>query len=233
MSHHPEAIRITAATAADIDFVIEGIIAAEKSGSNKLPYTGLFGLNETETAGLISDIMDEEIEGQEWYLPHFSILRVNNTPAACLSAWTEAENGVSSGQLKAQAMAWFLAEKWSAAAERLELLKQLQLPRLQGAVQLECIYTHPSFRGQGLAGKLIESVLGNQPEGKTAEIQLLSSNEKALHSYTKCGFLKRAEVRSQDPGILNLLPDDTRVSLVKTIRHGNTGNQEQTQSDIQ
>lgn len=233
MSQTPLEIHIATATAADIDFVISGIIAAEKSGSELLPYTGLFGLDESATARLISDIMEEEIEGQEWYLPHFSILYVNNSPAACLSAWTEGETGLSSGQLKAQAMAWFLGEKWMAAGAQLELLKQLQLPRLQGALQLECIYTHPAFRGQGLAGRLIEFVLDRQPEGQVAEIQLLSSNEKALHSYTKCGFLKRTEVRCQDPAILNLLPDDTRVSLVKTIRHGNTGNQEQTQSDIQ
>ena len=38
------------AVEADIEFIVEGIIEAEKSGSDKLPYTTLFDLSEEDTA---------------------------------------------------------------------------------------------------------------------------------------------------------------------------------------
>lgn len=214
-------ISVRTAGPQDLVFIVEGIIQAEKSGGDILPYTALFDISEAETRQLISDIMDEEISGQEWHLPHFRILFRDGEPAACLSAWIEGAEGSPSGLLKAQAMAWFLGGKWQAASDRLEQLKNIQLPRLTGALQLECIYTAPGFRGQGLAGILIEHTIrefrSSHPEMLQVEIQLLSSNDAALRSYTKCGFLKRTSITSPEPEILTLLPDNTRVSLVKDI----------------
>jgi GNAT superfamily N-acetyltransferase len=203
----------------DIDFITEGIIHAELSGGKILPYSAIFGLTETETKLLIEAVIEEEIEGQEWYLPNFHILEVNKQSACCLSNWIEANNGTGSGLLKAQAMAWILREKWTEASKKLACLKGTQLPRIQQALQLECIYTKKEFRGHGLASKLIEhsiyewAATPNKP--KMAEIQLLANNEAALRSYTKCGFLLRAEATSTDPEILNLLAHHTRVSLTK------------------
>ena len=48
----------------DIEFITEGIIHAEMSGSSILPYQTLFELSLEETRTLIQDVMDEEIEGQ-------------------------------------------------------------------------------------------------------------------------------------------------------------------------
>ena len=203
----------------DIDFITEAIIHAEMSGSTILPYTAIFGLSELETKSLIKSVMDEEIEDQEWYLPNFHILEVNKQAACCLSAWIEGRNGIGSGLLKAQAMAWIMGEKWTEASGKLTCLKSTQLPRIQQSLQLECIYTKKEFRGQGLASKLLEyciEVSATSPnKPKMAEIQLLANNESALRSYTKCGFLFRAEATSTDPEILNLLAHHTRVSLTK------------------
>lgn len=203
----------------DIDFITEGIIHAEMSGGAILPYTAIFGLSVLETKTLIKAVMEEEIEGQEWHLPNFTILELNGEPASCLSSWVEGITGPGSGMLKAQAMAWILGEKWTGASQKLACLKSAQLPRIQQALQLECIYTKKEFRGQRLASNLIENCMNvsatssNKP--KMAEIQLLSNNEVAMRSYTKCGFLFRAEATSPDPEILNLLAHHTRVSLTK------------------
>jgi GNAT superfamily N-acetyltransferase len=214
-------ISIRKANLSDMDFIVEGIIRAEMSGSTVLPYTSLFDLNEDETKSLIHTVMDEEIEGQEWYLPNFTILEVDGINATCLSSWIEGETNIGSGVLKAQAMAWYLQDKWTQASQKLDWLKTMQLPRIERALQLECIYTQKQYRGMGLAALLIEYCIAeavsavNPP--KTAEIQLLGNNESALRSYTKCGFLLREEVSSPHPEILNLLADQTRISLTKTL----------------
>ncbi len=209
------------ATEYDTDFICEGIIYAEMSGGSILPYTALFGISKEETIALIHAVLEEEIEGQEWFLPGFTILESNGIPVSCLSSWTEGKNGLGSGVLKAQAMAWILRDKWTKAAPRLECLKSAQLPRLQGALQLECIYTKTEFRGQGLASKLISFCIQQASESpappKTAEIQLLGNNQAALRSYTKCGFLLREEAISEQPEILTLLAHNTRVSLIKPL----------------
>ncbi|MBM3400092.1 MAG: GNAT family N-acetyltransferase [Bacteroidetes bacterium] len=206
---------------ADIDFITDGIIQAELSGGTVLPYTALFNISREETISLIHAIMEEDIEGQEWFLPGFTILEVNGQPAACLNNWIEGNAGMGSGLLKAQAMSWILKEKWKQAAQKLEWLKTLQLPRIQTAMQLECIYTKSEFRGLGLASKLIEHCIKETSTSpappKTAEIQLLGNNESALHSYTKCGFLLREQITSARPEILTLLAHNTRVSLVKPL----------------
>lgn len=205
----------------DMNFIAEGIIQAEMSGGNILPYTALFGIAKEETAALIHAVMDEEIEGQEWYLQNFTILEADGIPAACLSAWIEGETGTGSGLLKAQAMAWLLGEKWTQAGSKLEVLKSMQLPRVQLALQLECIYTKTEFRGLGMASKLIEhcikGALTANKKPAEAEIQLLGNNGSALRSYTKCGFLLREQVTSAHPEILTLLADRTRVSLTKQL----------------
>lgn len=191
------------------------------SGSSILPYQTLFELSLEETRTLIQDVMDEEIEGQEWHLPHFSILELDGKTASCLSSWVEGDNSMGSGLLKAQAMAWVLGDKWIKAAAKLEWLKSTQLPRIQHALQLECIYTKTEFRGLGLASKLIEQLVqeaatsSNKPH--MAEIQLLGNNEAALRSYTKCGFLLRTQTTSTLPEILTLLAHHTRVSLTRNL----------------
>lgn len=212
------------AVQSDLEFVVDGIIEAEKSGSDKLPYTTIFGLTEQETRKLIIDIVDEEIEGQEWCLQHFLIAEADGISAACLSTWIEGATGLGSGQLKAQAMAYFLDSKWQNANANLSLLAQMQLLRLTGYAQLECIYTHKAFRGQGLAGKLIAFAIDTYQNSNIEcggfEIQLLGNNTAAMGSYTKCGFLKRQESTCSDNRILDLLADSTRVSLVLQEKHG-------------
>lgn len=210
------------ATLADCDFIVDGIIESEKSGSNKLPYSSIFGISEQETRALITQIFEEEIEGQEWCLEHFWIAEADGQPAGCLSAWIE---GVpASGQLKAQAMAYFLDNRWQQASDYLRLLSEMQLSRLGSYAQLECIYTHKAFRGYGIAGKLIAFVMEQIKNSGTPfqgfEIQLLGNNAAALRSYTKCGFLKRQESTCTDNRILDLLADGTRISMVLQNNNG-------------
>lgn len=211
-------VQIRKATETDIEFIIEGIIAAEKSGTDILSYAQIFQLDEIEIKRIIRNIIEEEISGQEWHLPHFHILEEGNIPAACLSSWLEGKDGISS-IIKAQAMAYFLGNIWKESALRLHLVSGIQIPRRPEYIQLECIYTAENYRGKGHAKTLIKHVLTEMKnsfkELKGFEIQLMANNISALHSYTQCGFVLAEEKETSDASILSLLPYHKRISLIK------------------
>ena len=209
------------AVAADLSFIIEGIVSSEKSGTETLAYCKIFDISESEFTTLLTHILEEEIEGQEWFIPSFCIAELDGFPVACLSAWVEGRAGSPSGILKAQAMSYFLGDRWVSAQANLHEVASIQILRITGALQLENIYTASIHRGKGIAGKLIEYAikhnLETMPEIPLAEIQLMGNNENALQSYTKCGFLKHAVSAISNDNILHLLPGNFRVSLTRTL----------------
>src|SRR5688572_18410769 len=77
----------------DINFIIEAILESERSGTDVLSWSRILSISETETAELVRNILEEEIEGQEWHLPSFYIAESDGRPAAALSAWIESANG--------------------------------------------------------------------------------------------------------------------------------------------
>lgn len=209
------------ATVSDLPFIVEGIVEAEKSGTPHQFYELTFGLNEDETKQLILSIFEEEIEQQEWCLSNFYVATENGHLAACLSTWIEKSGMESSGILKAQALSYFLGDKLKQATDKLHITAEVQIDRTPNAIQLECIYTAPSYRGHGIAASLIQYTINTIKAADQsialAEIQLMAENDAALRSYTKCGFFKGIERRSQHPEILNLLPGTTRVVLSANI----------------
>lgn len=218
-------MNIETATEADIDFLIECITESEKSGTDIMSWQRILDIPESAVRKLIRDVLLEEIEGQEWHIPHFRIVRQKGQYVAGLSIWSEAMNGISSGILKSQAISWFLPEEWRNAAPKLEIVRKVQIPRLPGVLQLENIYTRPEFRGQGLASKLILASIRDEmlrdDAAELAEIQLMSENEGAMRTYIKCGFIKRLQSAETDDAVLTLLPGKTRTSLIRNLTHGN------------
>lgn len=217
-------MHIRQAINSDIEFIIEGIIASEKSGTSLLAYCNIFEIKETEFAQILRNILLEEIEEQEWFIPNFFIGEIDGIAVSCLSSWIEDAKGLSSSMKKAQALAYFLGDKWAMANVKTSLTNKVQIPRLKNAIQLENIYTSADFRGRGLAPMLIQFAidtnLKNSVGVNTAEIQLMSNNTAALFSYTKCGFLRRTETQVYDQEILNLLPGNGKVSLTKSVSNG-------------
>lgn len=214
-------MEIRQATISDVPFVLDAIIESEKSGTEILSWACILGATEDQVRSYIHDILIEEIEGQEWYIPNFRIVVLDGEPVAALSCWIEGETGLASSTLKAQAMAYMAADLWSAASKNLQLVASVQIARTKGALQLEHIYTVPSKRGQGFASLLIQHCIdasrqdNNSPH--LAEIQLMGENEPALRSYTKCGFLKTTTGPISEIEAINLLPGRYRVSLTRKI----------------
>ena len=216
------AISIRSATATDAAFLVECILGAEKSGTDRLSYSTIFQMSETRVREALLQILDEDIAGQELCVSGFRIAEVDGTPAAAICAWIEGNGGKSSSLLKANLLLHFFGrDSMSAAEANLKLMEELALPRERGALQLESVYVLPSFRGRRLAGQLIEHHLDSarqaRPAVSFAQIILAGTNADALASYRRAGFEIIRQRTSNDPRILTLLPAATKLLLQRPL----------------
>lgn len=215
-------IEIKKGTLADKDFIIKSIIEAEKSGSDMISYCAIFKITKEKLYELLSNFLDEEMEGQEICASHFLIAFCDGEPAAAISAWIENAEGMKSAMLKSNLLMYYLdREIIEAAVPAINLMNQINILRTDGALQIECVYTAEKFRGMGLASRLIEEHISINkslhPELKMVDIILLGNNEAAQKAYAKSGFKIVAERKCSDPEILKLLPCDTKVLMQKTL----------------
>lgn len=212
-THH-----VRQATEADLPFLVEAAIVAELSGTDILSYSTLYGLSLDETKVLLSEMIKEDIPGQELALCQFSILDLDGRPAACISTWIEGEHG-ESGQLKSTLLGFYIPiEKLNKAAVHKTLLHDLRIERMSGALQVECVYVAPEFRGKGLLKPLLEQIIQDTtiPSGK---VQLIvdGSNEKAIRAYEKIGFKGDKSVKSNHALSAGILPSPSRCSMILDI----------------
>jgi ribosomal protein S18 acetylase RimI-like enzyme len=206
------------ATTKEIDFIIETIIESEKSGTDKFSYSTLLGLTEQEVTDIVKEIMEEKIEGQKFCLEQFIIALVDGIPAGACSSWIEGASGSSSGYLQGQILlAFFPRENVVDAHDNFEIAKDLSIEREQNALQIESVYVKDSFRGLGLAGKVIlehiQNAVKENPKLEKAQIIVAKTNDSAVKSYAKSGFEVAFEKHSDNNRILEFLPADTLVIM--------------------
>ncbi len=211
-------MKIRPATHSDLPFILESIVESEKSGDAIFPYSTAFNLNIPEFSQIIMNIFDEEIPEQAWHLEHWHILEDSEGhTAAALSAWIESQNGQKSDFLKAQILKYFLPKEWELAQEKLNILSSVSIPRKNGYVQLEHLYTHPDFRGKGYMKSLIQHVMNAYPDC-SYEIQVLKSNVNAVSLYEYMGFSVNDTQCNDDLQRLSLLSGNCKLQLLKN--HG-------------
>jgi GNAT superfamily N-acetyltransferase len=217
-----ENVTIRQASAEDCNFIVEAIIAAEKSDSSLLSYARIFGLDEPAVTDLLKQALEEEIEGQEICIAHFLIAEMNHKPAAACASWIEAEQGVASGQIKANLFFHLLGKAaWERAANRLKAVAETNLERTPGAVQLEAVYTRREFRGNGLISKLIGEHLrlhtARTARPKQAQVILLKTNTVAASVYRKMGFEQVAERTGTSMLLRDILPSPVKIMMEKQL----------------
>lgn len=203
---------IRKAIKSDFDFIAEAIIESEKSGSDIFPYGVLFDVSEREFTRLLQQIFEEEIEGQPWDYNSWYILEDDSQNiAAGLCCWVEGSGGMSSDLLKTQSLGFVLGEKWHNNSDKLEVVSRVNIPRKNGILQLEHLYTLENYRGKGYMKLLIEHVCA----GESAEIQLMENNISARKLYEKSGF--SVEVKQCEPQIerLQLLSGPCKIKMIK------------------
>lgn len=200
----------------DLDFILDGIIASEKSGTLILSYCALFELEEAEFREILITIFKEEIENQPWCLSHWKIGLINRNPVCCLTVWSESTSFQGSDLLKIQLLEYFIPEKWEYAKEKLKLVAKVSIPRKVGYLQLEHLYTLEEFRGKGIMRKLLRNIDQSFPD-QNQEIQLMSTNIRALKLYESEGFILREEKCWDELYEMKLLPSNCKLSLTKKL----------------
>lgn len=208
-----------AATPRDIPFLVEAIIAAEKSGSDKLSYSTIFGLSEAQVRSMLAEVLEEDVTGQELCVSGFKIAEVDGAATGAVCSWVEGEGHQSSTLLKANLLAHFVGrERLAKAVPTLRIVGELTLHREVGALQLESIYVPSGSRGRGITGQLIEAHLQGAPAScMLAQIIVASHNLQALAAYRKVGFATAREVQGTNPELERLLPSAHKLLLQRRL----------------
>jgi hypothetical protein len=157
------------ATVEDIPFIVEAIINAEKSNSDILMYTTVFGLTEEETRLKLTEILEEETDGCELSLSSYMVVEKDGKLCAAQGAWIEGWNGISSAALKQNLIiCYFPKECFTKAIAAASVVDDLATPSTPGTLQLGCLYVEPAYRKFNLVDML---------ENKLAERALLLKND--------------------------------------------------------
>jgi ribosomal protein S18 acetylase RimI-like enzyme len=210
------------ATTGDIPFLVDTIIEAEKSGTDKLSYTTVFGLSEADTRKYLANMLDEEVDGCELSVSSFLLAEWEGEIAAAVASWIENEHGMPSSVLKGNLLSYTLpAESISKARELSVLLSELHIENTPDTLQLGLVYVSNSFRGKNLVSELInrqiEWAKSVKPAIKEMFVQVFGNNTPAIKAYEKAGFETALEKIAQSATILNYLPSVKKLLMKKNL----------------
>lgn len=215
-------IAIRRANNKDVEFLVDAIINAEKSGTDKLSYSTIFKIPELEVREILKQMLLQNEGYCELSIDSFLIAELRGKPVSAVASWIEGEDDVPSAIIKANLLFSFMP---SFALQNLKLvstmLDKVHIPRKIGALQLESIYTIPEYRGKGIVKLLIDNHItlakNKMPEINCAQILLSDINVSALNAYMKSDFKLTLHKTSEDPQISAILPSNGTFCLEKLI----------------
>ena len=210
------------ATIQDVPFLVETIIEAEKSGTNKLSYSTVFGLTEAESRKYISDMLLEEIDGCELSISSFLIAEKNGQVAAALSAWIEGNEGISSTVLKGNLLNYILPKECIERAMLINsIISEIHIDCLPNTIQIGAGYVAKEFRGNALLGilntEIIERLSKSKPDISQVHAQIFGCNTPSIKTYEKANFTVVKIKESSNEEILNYLPSNKMILMKKEI----------------
>ena len=211
------------ATENDAPLIADAVISSVASQTETVIYEKIFGLNSDELKKILTQIAEEEIEGQELTYPnHLILIDDEGNAVGCCASWVEQYNVPPSNIQKAQIWSYYLGqERWKNASQALETFSGFSFEREAGALQLEAVYIAPPYRNHGYGTLLIENVIqhmkGSHPFLQKAQIILFKQNEPALRAYLKAGFQITAEIKAERKDVLQYVPYDEKLLLERFI----------------
>jgi len=210
----------------DIPFLVEVVVAAEKSGSDKLSYSTLFNLPEQKAKELIKSMFEEEIDGCEFSLSSFLIVEHSGQPVAAFGGWIETlnEDNMASNILKSNLISFtFGKEPMLFLKTKAAVISELVSEREPMALQLEYLYVSDDHRGKGLSNMLIEGLekeaVAIYPALKKVQVQVYSNNDAAIAVYKKNGFTIGRSYKATNAEVLNLLPWNEKYVMEKILKN--------------
>jgi ribosomal protein S18 acetylase RimI-like enzyme len=210
------------ATRNDIPFLTETIIEAEKSGTDILTYTTIFGLNEAEARDYIARMLGEEIDGCELSVSGFILAEKGGSMTGAVGAWVESSEGVPSNVLKGNLLSFILPLSCLQRATSLNhIVSDLHIEYVPGTIQIGLVYVAPEARGKGLVPKLIEHKINmlkeKFPEVNEVFIQVFGNNLSAIKAYEKSGFEIVLRKEAVLDGTAKYMPDTIKVLMKKIV----------------
>jgi GNAT superfamily N-acetyltransferase len=210
------------ARAEDVNFLAEAVIYSDKSGTSQGSYAGIYQLDEDVIKKALKTIILEDPGSFELSLQCFRILEEEGRAVATLSAWVEAETGVSSALSKLTALSFVLPKGvMEGARERLTIASGLSIERTSGTLQIESVFTLEESRGRRYASMLMDSVVREykkfRPDLSVMQIQLMKENESALKAYLHAGFVHAYSRTSDNDYICEIMPGRTKLLMEKNI----------------
>jgi RimJ/RimL family protein N-acetyltransferase len=202
----------------DIPFIIEGIIEAEKSGGNTTTSCVVFDLSLLEFKDILKALLIEDIEDYDYYLSGFFIAEYNGKPIGTCGSWIEGINDLPSGMIKANMFLQNLSrEKILFGNKQVRIIKDLNFPREKGTIQLEHIYVSEQFRRQGVASKIICSIVkyykSLNPNVEKVQGILFKENYKSFNMHLKNGYVETETKTSANPDVLKVFPYPSRTLM--------------------
>lgn len=203
----------------DTDFLATAIIAAEKSGADKLGLSALFDIPEETVHSLLCNMLEEEVDECEFSVSSFLIATYNNEPAAAVAGWIEGmDQKIKSAILKSNLIGYYFPkESIKLAHARHNIISGISIDRETLSLQIEYVYTDKDHRGKGLGEALIAQHIENArfsyPALKKVQVQMFSNNEAAIRLYGKCGFNIKQYFTADNTQILDYLPHNEKLLM--------------------
>ena len=215
-------VTIRKASANDIGFLVDTIVAAEKSGSDNFGLARLFELSEEDMRHRLSEMLEEEIDGCELSVSSFLVADYDGEAVAAFAGWIEGQNedGLPSSILKSNLMGFVLPkENLLKSQSKSDIVRPLQIEREVGTYQLEYSYTKPNFRGKDLMGKIIDEHIKLAIGSNVHKIQVhvFANNRPAIRTYEKKGFVIKKEFVSNNPLSSQYFPFNTELLMEKEL----------------
>ena len=209
---------IRQATINDIPFLVQTIVEAEKSGTDRLSYSTIFGLSESDVKKCISEILFEEVDGCELSVSSFLVAEKNSKVVAALSAWIEGNEGIPSAILKGNLLNFFLPKESIRKATLVNhVISSIHIEYIRGTIQIGAGYVEEESRGNNLLGRLtkeiIERLSRRNPEVRAAYAQIFSCNIPSIKTYEKASFVVVSSKESHRSEIIGYLPSDKKILM--------------------
>jgi ribosomal protein S18 acetylase RimI-like enzyme len=208
---------IRKATLNDVDFIIEAIIEAEKSGSEKLSYSTVFNLSESELRKIFRLMLLEEIDGCEFSLSSYLIAETENEIVGTIGAWVEDKANPSSF-IKSNLLSYFLPNSsMQYARQEAKVTSELIIDHVEGVLTLVIVYVSPAHRGHHIFELLANEHIKKNDGVKELALQVMSNNHNAIRAYERYGFKKFLEIKSENDKIKLFLPHNEKLLMKKSL----------------
>jgi hypothetical protein len=213
---------IRKATLNDVPFLVDTIIEAEKSGTDKLSYSTVFDLSVEEVRKYLADMLKEEVDGCELSISSFLVAEINGQVAAATSAWIEGIDGISSSILKGNLLSYILPKKCIQRATSLSpIIRDLHIEYIPDSIQLGSGYVSETFRGNNLCGllisKQIEFLSQIRPDISEVFAQIFECNLPSIRMIEKLSFKPVMTKESSNEEVLHYLPFYKKILMKKEL----------------